>query len=203
MGAAGLALATTGSLWAGDCRAVVQAGYGVTAYRATTYGHGYQAAAIIAVEPYYSVELVAPELRAKQRAKEQAEKIESLEETARQNTEAIKLLLQLQQGGGGGGGTLALTAGEDGKFWGVLRKHCLDCHKGDGAKGQQKFFEADGAAVKLTPLQILLIDSVTNDDSMPPSDKKLTPDEYKIVRSHYEKHRTEIRAAVKNGAAKE
>ena len=176
---------------AGDCRHVGQ----VYAVRQNVYGHGYVKAAIIAIEDPYHVDVIAPELRAKQRAKEQAAKIESLEEISRQNTEALRLLTQAM---------LANKGQEPGVLQSqadpvipILNKHCAKCHTGDGSKGDVKLFEAGGSPVQFTPQLKLLVESVTNDNSMPPSGEKLSTEEYQAVRKWMEVDRAAIRAAIK------
>lgn len=204
-----LALALTSSVAvAGDCRAVAQVKavavnhYGaanVVAYRQNYYAPTYYQAAIVAVEDPYSVHLLAPELRAKQRAKEQAAKVESLEETARQNTEAIRLLTQAliaSKGGDASAGAGVLQSQAD-PVLPILRTKCAKCHTGDGSKGEFKLFEAGGAAVPFTPEIKLLVESVTNDNSMPPAGDKLTAEEYQAVRKWYEADRAAVRAAIK------
>ncbi len=187
---------------AGDCRAVkVQAvqAYAapVVAVRQSYYAPTYYQAAIVAVEDPYSVSLLAPELRAKQRAKEQAAKIDSLEETARQNTEAIRLLTQALVAAKGGDASAGVLQSQADPVVPILRKHCAKCHTGDGSKGDVKLFEASGAAVAFTPELKLLVESVTNDNSMPPAGDKLTTEEYQSVRKWYEADRAALRAAVK------
>lgn len=191
------------SALAGDCRVVAQQVYAV---RQTYVAPTHYQAAVIAIEQPYSVELLAPELRAKQRAKEQAQSLEDQVEINRQQTEQIKLLTQMilsSKGGTDGAGPLALQSSEDSKVVGILRTRCAKCHSGDGSKGDVKLFEADGKAVPFTPSLKLLVESVTNDNSMPPSGDKLTTEEYQAVRKWYEADRAAIRSAVKGQVKKE
>lgn len=190
------------SALAGDCRQVVQVhAVKAVAYRQTYVAPTHYQAAIVAIEqPYYAVEVIAPELRAKQRAKEQSQALEDQVEINRQQTEQIKLLTQMvlsSKGGTDGAGPLAMQSSEDSKVVGILRTRCAKCHSGDGSKGDVRLFEADGKAVAFTPQMKLLVESVTNDNSMPPAGDKLTTDEYQAVRKWYEADRAAIRSAVK------
>lgn len=191
---------------AGDCRPVqvvkVQAvqAYAapVVAVRQAYYSPTYYQAAIVAVEDPYSVHLLAPELRAKQRAKEQAAKVESLEETARQNTEAIRLLTQAILASKGGDPSAAgVLQSQADPVVPILRTKCAKCHTGDGSKGDVKLFEAGGAAVPFTPELKALVESVVNDNSMPSTGEKLTAEEYQAVRKWMEADRAAIRASLK------
>lgn len=205
MVATGFAAAISGSASGGDCRVVQQVAYPVQAvavrqvYAAPTH---YQAAIVAVEQPYYSVDLLAPELRAKQRAKEQQQALDDAVEINRQQTEQIRLLTQMVLSGKSDGtGPLALQSSEDSKVVGILRTHCAKCHTGDGSKGDVKLFEAEGKAVAFSPSMKLLIESVTNDNSMPPGDSKLSSEEYQSIRKWYESDRAAIRAAVKAAAA--
>lgn len=195
---------------AGDCRQVVQVhAVKAVAYRQTYVAPTHYQAAIVAIEqPYYTVELLAPELRAKQRAKEQAQALEDQVEINRQQTEQIKLLTQMvlsSKTGTDGAGPLALQSSEDSKVVGILRNRCAKCHSGDGSKGDVRLFEADGKAVPFTPELKFLVESTVNANEMPPSGDKLPDAEYQAIRSwavENKADRVAVRAAMK-AAAKE
>jgi hypothetical protein len=186
---------------AGDCRYV--APVRVKAVRQNYYSHGYVKSAIIAYEedPYH-VELLAPELRAKQRAKEQAEDIRATREETRALTEEVKLLRQaIFLTKGQDPGVLQQQADPDEPFWKVLDANCAKCHTGDGSKGNQKFYESSGARVKLTPLQRFAIETATSEDAddkaMPPS-APLPDADRAVLRKSYKAHLPEIRQALKS-----
>jgi hypothetical protein len=190
---------------AGDCRAVVQVrssavnyyAANVSAYRQVYYTPTYQQVALIAVEDPYRVELLAPELRAKQRAKEQTEELKILRETAKANTEAIKLLTAALMAGKG---TPPVKEDTD-EVVPILRKYCASCHTGEGSKGQVMLFNPDKTPVQFTPLLKSLVESVVNDNSMPQKGDKPTPEEYQKIRKWYEADRASFRAELKQKIA--
>ena len=193
---------------AGDCRQVAQVkavavqhyAAPVVAYRQAYYAPTYYQAAIIAVEDPYSVALLAPELRQKQREKEQAAKVESLEETARQNTEAIRLLTQalVARSGSDGQAAAGVLQSNTDPVVPILRKHCAKCHTGEGAKDGVVLFSQDGLPVQFTPQLKALVESTVNDNSMPKGDQKLSAEEYQAVRKWMEADRTALRAILKS-----
>lgn len=187
------------------CRSVSRVGYASKAVvghygarQVNHYGHGGYAA-FVAVEPVY-VDVVAADIRQKAASKHYTE----LQEKVLKQEAQIDLLIRLQ---GGSQPSQATSAGSlppepqaDSEVVGILRTHCAKCHSGDGGAAGFTLFEAD----KTTPLpwgprEKFLAESVTNDNSMPPSGAKLSADEYQAVRKWMEADRAAIRDLLKGG----
>ena len=192
---------------AGDCRHVGQVrAVNAYAYQQVQYGHGYVKAAIIAVEDPYNVHLLAQDLRVKNRVKELESEVQALKDATKNNadatksqSESIRLLVQgVFAAKGADAGVLQQKSDAPADpVVPILSKHCAKCHSGDGAKGDVMLFKPDGTAVTFTPEIKALIESVVNDNSMPPGNDKLSADEYSAVRKWYEADRVAVRAALK------
>lgn len=200
---------------AGGCRAVTQYQVAAPVYavQKTVYTPTYNLYGITAVEqPVYSVYVVGQEARQKQRGKDIEARLLSLEETAKTTDSSIRALLQLQynsmQGAHGSGANLpnGVASGlsspvqvnqTDQLVIPVLQKHCAKCHTGEGHQGGFKLFETGGAPAVFTPEVKFLVESVINDNSMPPEKHERVPDkDYQSVRKWYEEDPA-VRAAIR------
>lgn len=191
--------------FAGDCRHVGQV-RAVNVYAQRQVQYGYAKAAIIAYEDDYNVHVLAGDLRVKNRVKELEQEVQALKDATKNNAEAsktqsesIRLLVQgmFAAKGADAGVLQQKAAAPPDPVVPILQKHCAKCHTGDGSKGEVTLFKPDGTAVTFTPEIKALVESVSNDNSMPPGDAKLSADEYAAVRKWFEADRVAVRAALK------
>lgn len=187
----------------GVCRSVSRAGQGhrssavATHYfahkKAVHYGHqGY--AAFVAVEPYYAVDVVGADIRA---VRAKAQRVQLQEEVQKLQIELEVMKDQMARQAVLRGEPLPLSQSSSGaglEITEIIRKRCAECHSGEEARSKFQLFGSD----KRSPTQwgareIYLIESVTNDNSMPPG-APLPEKEYKAIRKWYEDNRGDVRA---------
>lgn len=204
-------------IWA-DCR-VVQKVVAVQQHHQVSYniqrqvaydGHQVYATLIAVEQPYKTVQLLYPELREQERVRAEDKALRDEVRAARAEIKALRE--DLKNGKTAQPGSLenqappasptsqsdtdkdtALTA----KVIPILKKNCLQCHKGDAASGKppQKYFEADGSPLPEYPAIVrFFIESVINDDTMPPKGHaKVSAEDYLTIRQWMEMKRFEIR----------
>lgn len=198
---------------AGGCRAVTQYQVSAPVYtvQKAVYTPAYNVYGITAVEqPVYSVYVVGQEARQKQRGKDLESRLISLEENAKTTESSIRGLLQLQynsmQGvhgsgtnppSGGALGQQSQVSTSDQTVIPIIQKHCAKCHTGEGSQGGFTLFESTGSPIPFTPEVKFLVESVINDNSMPPEKHERVPDkDYQSVRKWYEEDPA-VRAAIR------
>lgn len=209
-----LGVAVLGSLYpaeaySGDiCRSVSRSShYGgvATHYRAASHSyklnHGY--ATFVAVEPYYSVDVVGAEER-QLRAK--AERIDLKEKLDRQaiEMEVLKDLLsrQLSPQGGPVSFSQGGASGNDPAVAQILKTHCAKCHTGDTAEKGFRLYQEGGSPLSWGADIKYLVESVTNDRSMPPN-SPISDEDYQKIRAWYEADRRAVRDLILNSQKEE